>query len=1299
MADSSTTLCSSAQEAVAVLLRGTDSARRHAANEWINMVAASPTASWMVATELCKSPDQDIRLFGLSMLLGKLRRDGAQLSHSDRDALYNACVGQLQGVTDDKIRTRLATVTAAAAVAVGEDTCHQLLGDAVEALARTGEGQGGVVATAVAVLVAVAEEVIMQAHRERGLAESVQEWQDEVFAALTPLIRQQLAAAVSAPQGVAGRAIGATNGLPSATALVACAQSWLQSGITLSELYSNFRGLLEAMLMGLGAADPALVDVCAVTLSEVVAMVDSLPQRSDAVRFCFAGIVAQRARAMPPPAPGCTPYLEDPGYPVRRPLCRVAASVGAAEAILLGRAGGDVVDTTQGAARDALALAEWLVELSGGKDRWRPGGLQTTAMACDVWPRVGAQPRQRRHPAMQGPLFTSLLPALVAGGMLPDGFTSWEDNVGDVEEDDFERFRESSLADALRACFAELSPLAFITNIWALGGLEAQPSGTSLASQGGYPGTSLGGTREAPMTSSGESSRAAGTAVVPGTGARWQCWESIVFALTKVAAGMTDALRRCQPLAWAPGPADPGATPVPPGDGSESARVVAFLCQLFANISCFGPAGDVGRRHPLVSCAASKLVLAYADWLVSFEPAFGAAFVFCVDALGVPAACQEAGLALRELCHSALASGTRLLPLLHQLLASHGAACVHVISGRTQSTAAVTAITNATTVTSSTGHTVRVSETDGDVRRRRRMREAVMEGLVAVAARLPSVAPTSLAVDASFNPSPSKATSLHDTNASAAMNHAATTTNNTTNTSSKMYDRYCSSMSDIVTHGSIPRSAGAGGITGTAIVTAGDQGMLTALLQHGALGECARLLASAAAAAATSAMERGPSATCPATSEAERMALASRLAEELSVVRAAVASALDATNADNNNFFHFEHNPEGDPNVAFATPALVSYANPPGASVPVGSSRADASIIGSGGGDGFTLGPAHPAAVAARQPNLGTLALMEAVWPVLGGATTAFAGDKALVEVVCAVWSACGRAGQAEAAVLVPRAMADCLALASVQPHACCLDCLGDLAECIHRMPALHHHPGVADLLTRLFDLLGSLAEGEARGVDLAAAVGGLAPEGVHDNSGGSGGRAESLFALAAMLEDRFGGVFAPSPAFTSLLLACVVFLASGRIFQLQFVGEAALEFLHIAVTTPAPGSAGRAAVDTFLVASNQGAVITKLLLTWLASKEVASILLEPSFQVIYDLCLLYRAPAHAWLAAVLLGDLANLVAEELLSTTAREQLLAAATMHPMHPKQRFLCMMITFHSVCLGKVKQTELAPYFRRV
>lgn len=421
--------------AIVAILHGTDNSFRQEANKWLTSFCENPEA-WTVALHVAFPPpndsvgrNPDVRFFALNVLLGKVRQDAIQLAEDDVAEVYGVLLRQLAESPRGPVRSRLCVLVAAMATLAGPDACIEL----VEESKRTND-----FSMAVELLTAMAEEAVLRA---RALPWEIGECMQDCCSHVVYLIERHLATGISSDQ--------------IAQSFV-CIGRWQHAGITLTELYSQHKVLYKALIMALGKSQPKGVQEASVELlAELIAEVDLLPGRNEAVRETITGLL----EAVGPEGPGSH------GCEVFLPLL---TTLGKSEAHLLalgGTASMEIIkfllyftsSPSQGRGTEMTDRPEGGVE--GGI---YGGGLYGAAMAAEVWPKISAVRRDRRGREFQSnDLFVSVMKAVM------ESSCHVTDSDEDEEEyEDFERYREGPFSEALVSCYKELGS-SFLESISA----------------------------------------------------------------------------------------------------------------------------------------------------------------------------------------------------------------------------------------------------------------------------------------------------------------------------------------------------------------------------------------------------------------------------------------------------------------------------------------------------------------------------------------------------------------------------------------------------------------------------------------------------------------------------------------------------------------------------------------------------------------------------------------------------------------------------------------------------------------
>ena len=77
--------------------------------------------------------------------------------------------------------------------------------------------------------------------------------------------------------------------------------------------------------------------------------------------------------------------------------------------------------------------------------------MQPLVRAVDFWIGMQGTPLAQRHEQLREPLYRELLQRMLAKCTLPASFTSWDDE-DELDEDEWERFREQSAQEVLAVC-------------------------------------------------------------------------------------------------------------------------------------------------------------------------------------------------------------------------------------------------------------------------------------------------------------------------------------------------------------------------------------------------------------------------------------------------------------------------------------------------------------------------------------------------------------------------------------------------------------------------------------------------------------------------------------------------------------------------------------------------------------------------------------------------------------------------------------------------------------------------------
>lgn len=396
------------------------------ANESITNFVTLPRA-WSVSLYLAFPPPgsgvgaaaAEVRFFALNLLLSKIRGDSSQVPAEEAQEIYEALMRQLPlNLENRMVGARLCLVVSSAAALAGADTCYNLVESIVGGFIQEGP------LLAVELLINLAEETL---HRSMALP-----WQVGVcMQECSPQVLAYLQFLVTSSPGGSGR-----EELLVARVLV-CLERWMLAGITLSELYMENAPLLKVVLDSLGSPDEACFEGAVATLLELIAAVDPLPGREDAIRATVAAILTQKGQFVAAMAMSAG----DETLKRALGLLSLVAAICSAEAYLLARGG-----------QDAAGMLEWLVLGLGGGGSL---GLEGASIAAESWTRLLAVPKSKRSEILQAQFCAAGTQAVLQATAYPRDFTTWQQQ-SEVDEDDFYRFREGFAKDALVACFVEL---------------------------------------------------------------------------------------------------------------------------------------------------------------------------------------------------------------------------------------------------------------------------------------------------------------------------------------------------------------------------------------------------------------------------------------------------------------------------------------------------------------------------------------------------------------------------------------------------------------------------------------------------------------------------------------------------------------------------------------------------------------------------------------------------------------------------------------------------------------------------
>lgn len=388
------------------------------ANEWITRFVTLPSA-WAVSLYLAFPPPQsasgkapDVRFFALNLLLSKIRSDWSQLPAEDAQEIYEVLMRQLPIDLENRmVGARLCLVVSSAAALAGANTCYDLVGSIVGY-----EGLPTITGPlALELLINLAEETLARANvLPWQVGECMQECSSSVLAYLQTVVSSPLHDDVMAR-------------------VLVCLERWIPSGVTLSELYSDYSTLLKAALAALGSQNGECFQAAVATLIELISSVDVLPGREPGMQITISAILTHKAQF--------TAAMKEPTDLINkraRGLLSLVGAVSSAEPYLLARGG-----------HDAAGILEWLVlGLRGGHL-----GLEGASMVAESVPKLAAVPISKRG-LLHSSFFAGSAQAVMQSMMYPLEFVNWSES--EIDEDEFYRFREDLAKDVLVTCFNEL---------------------------------------------------------------------------------------------------------------------------------------------------------------------------------------------------------------------------------------------------------------------------------------------------------------------------------------------------------------------------------------------------------------------------------------------------------------------------------------------------------------------------------------------------------------------------------------------------------------------------------------------------------------------------------------------------------------------------------------------------------------------------------------------------------------------------------------------------------------------------
>ena len=221
------------------------------------------------------------------------------------------------------------------------------------------------------------------------------------------------------------------------------------------------------------------------------------------------------------------------------------------------------------------------------------GELRAADLTIDFWTALQDTPLAQRHEQLRVPLYRELQQRIMAKCMLPPTFTSWADE-DDLDQDEFERFREQSACEVLATCL-QLTHSEFIASVAHLVASES-PS--------------------------------------------WQAYELAFFVMRALHAELKTTLSA---------DADSAAMPLAMLQTHKDA-VRALLVRLLAPAASSDGSAFAGQPSPLLTSAV-RLYGSFGKWMSKEQPQATEGCVRCVlQALRVPESAEHAAVAFKNLC-------------------------------------------------------------------------------------------------------------------------------------------------------------------------------------------------------------------------------------------------------------------------------------------------------------------------------------------------------------------------------------------------------------------------------------------------------------------------------------------------------------------------------------------------------------------------------------------------------------------------------------------------------------------------
>lgn len=573
--------------------------KRNEANQWLMAFAASPQA-WEAARALLQEPAEQVQYFGANLLFMKVRAEWHSLPDDAKASIYGVVrqlLGQLAASPAQGAWTRLSTA--------GKRLCLTLAAAAVrssaveafttEALTMAADPSGANTPIALELLTALPQEILERSQATAalpgapgsevasgprsagGAAGEPDLHRQESRPELRALLPQVITLLVTTLAKV-GPAEASPAAAEATIACLRCLQQWLSLGMgcSLLMLVDSAPALLSTAVAALGSTNSSLSDGAADAFCELMATANTaLSPAVEKALQCTHGLADQLGQAAValrvPDALSAGEELDGRQFNLVRVTCAFAE-----RAV-------DVI--AQDASGRLLPLVQLVFTCLSGE-------LRVAELSIDFWAGLQDTPLAMRHEQLRAPLFREVAARMMARCRLPASFTTWADE-DDLDEDEFERFREQSAQPVFASCL-QLLHADFVTT------LAAQLDGDSPA---------------------------------------WQSFELVCYVTRCVHAELKATLSSgAEPSALSPALL-----------AAHKDAVHALLLKLLAPAANNGAAFD-GQPAALLT-AAVRLYGSFGKWLAQKQPALLEGCVHCVlKALLVEESGEHAAVAFRALC-------------------------------------------------------------------------------------------------------------------------------------------------------------------------------------------------------------------------------------------------------------------------------------------------------------------------------------------------------------------------------------------------------------------------------------------------------------------------------------------------------------------------------------------------------------------------------------------------------------------------------------------------------------------------